>query len=349
MINDHLKLIKTFYDYDETDFTLLAKRYDWPKYRVDQLLQWQEKYIQSVDEMTNISKSMREILAAEIYWPALKIVTIEKSESEPVRKYLFALQDGNTIETVAMHYSYGFSVCLTTQVGCRMGCHFCASSKLGLIRHLTAGEMLAQVAMIAHLEHERVSHLVLMGIGEALDNYEQTILFLRRLRASKGITISLRNVTLSTCGLVPQIKALADENLPITLAISLHSANQDVRNKLMPIGKHFTIREIIEAADYYFAGTGRRVTYEYTLFKGINDQEKDAKQLAELLRGRHAHVNLIPANEIPDSEWTRPLDSDILQFQKILSENQINATIRYSAGQDISAACGQLRRSYIKK
>ncbi len=348
MNNDLSNFTKTFYDYDFESMRQLAEKYHWQNYRIKQLLEWQGKYIQSVDEMTNISKDMRGILAREMYWPPLKIVKVEESVKEPVKKYLLALQDENLIETVAMHYPYGFSVCLTTQAGCRMGCRFCASAKLGLKRHLSAGEMLAQVALIAHAEKARVSHLVLMGIGEALDNYDQTILFLKRLRTEEGITISLRNVTLSTCGLVPQIRALAEENLPITLAISLHSADQQTRNQLMPIGRHYSIQDIVAAADYYFEKTGRRVTYEYALFKNVNDQHKDAEKLAALLKGKHAHVNLIPANEIPDSDWTRPDKTNIDRFQKILQAHQINATVRYSAGQDISAACGQLRRQNLK-
>ncbi len=344
MINKDLKRI--FYDYTREDFDILAEKYHWPKFRVNQLLQWQSKYIQDVDEMTNISKDMRQIIKGEMQWPPLKISKVESSAKEPVKKYLFELQDGNLIETVSMHYEYGHSVCLTTQVGCRMGCHFCASAKLGLNRHLSAGEMMAQIAAIAHAENSRVSHAVLMGIGEALDNYAETIRFLKMLRSEDGITISLRNITLSTCGLVPKIKALANENLPITLAISLHSADQSTRNVLMPISKNYPIPEILDAANYYFKETGRRVTYEYTLFKGVNDQKSHAEALARLLKNSHSHVNLIPANEIPDSDWTRPQQNDIDQFHKILLQNGINATIRYSAGQDITAACGQLRRQH---
>ncbi|NLZ70983.1 MAG: 23S rRNA (adenine(2503)-C(2))-methyltransferase RlmN [Clostridiaceae bacterium] len=344
MINKHKDLKKIFYDYDRTALTVLSQKYNWPRFRIDQLLEWQEKNIVSVDEMTNISKQIREQLQKEMIWPPLEIVQIETSKKEPVKKYLFKLQDGNLIETVSMHYSYGHSVCLSTQVGCRMGCHFCASAKLGLNRNLTAGEMLAQIALIAHEEKSRISHVVLMGIGEALDNYEESILFLNRLRSKDGITISLRNVTLSTCGLVPQIKKLAHESLPITLAISLHSANQEVRNTLMPIAKHYPIKDIISAADYYFEKTGRRVTYEYTLFKDINDMPEEAEKLANLLKHKNVHVNLIPANEIPDSDWTKLDMKNINQFQEILLKHHINSTIRHSAGQDITAACGQLRR-----
>ncbi|HZJ68413.1 MAG TPA: 23S rRNA (adenine(2503)-C(2))-methyltransferase RlmN [Candidatus Eisenbacteria bacterium] len=335
---------KIFYDYDRTDFIKLTKKYGWPKFRVDQLLDWQAKYIQDADQMTNLSKVMRKQLKEEMHWPPIEIVKVEHSQTESVSKYLFALQDGHIIETVSMHYDYGHSVCLTTQVGCRMGCHFCASAKLGFKRNLTAGEMMAQIAVIANLEESRVSHAVLMGIGEALDNYDETIRFLRMLRSDDGITISLRNITLSTCGLVPQIKKLADEALPVTLAISLHSPDQDIRNEFMPISKHYPIDQILEAADYYFKKTGRRVTYEYTLFKDVNDSKEQAERLSALLRSRHSHVNLIPANPIPDSPWTRSRKEEIEEFRSVLEKNQINVTIRYSAGQDITAACGQLRR-----
>lgn len=348
MQGSKIRLKKIFYDYNRADFEELAKKYKWPKFRVDQLLGWQEKYVQSVDQLTNISKNMRMKLAEEMHWPPLNIVDIERSKNEPVNKYLFGLQDGNIIETVSMHYDYGHSICLTTQVGCRMGCHFCASAKLGLKRNLSAGEMMAQIAMIADIEQSRISHAVLMGIGEALDNYDETIRFLRMLRAEDGITISLRNITLSTCGLVPKIKELAKEGLPVTLAISLHSPEQETRNVLMPISKHYPIDEIIEAADYYLRETGRRVTYEYTLFKDVNDSKEQAEKLSELLKGKHSHVNLIPANAIPYSPWTRSKAEDIEQFRSILEKNQINVTVRYSAGQDITAACGQLRRQTME-
>ncbi|HHU54156.1 MAG TPA: 23S rRNA (adenine(2503)-C(2))-methyltransferase RlmN [Clostridiaceae bacterium] len=339
---------RIFYDYDYPDLEILAEKYNWPKFRIKQLLEWQAKSIQSTSGMTNIPKDMRIVLEREMVWPALKIVKIERSKVEPVNKYLFELSDGNIIETVSMHYNYGHSVCLTTQVGCKMGCGFCASAKPGFKRNLTAGEMLAQITMISHMEQSHISHAVLMGIGEALDNYDQTIKFLNRLRSKFGFTMSMRNITLSTCGLVPQIKKLAKEHLPITLAISLHSADQAIRNMLMPISKHYPIEEIVQVADYYFAETGRRVTYEYTLFDRINDQPAHAEQLAKLLKGKPVHVNLIPANEVADSIWTGSAKDAINNFLLILNKNKINATIRYSAGQDITAACGQLRRQNIQ-
>ncbi|HHT23927.1 MAG TPA: 23S rRNA (adenine(2503)-C(2))-methyltransferase RlmN [Clostridiaceae bacterium] len=339
---------KIFYDYDYADLIVLAEKYNWPKFRVKQLLEWQAKSVQSTSEMTNISKDLRTLLDLEMTWPALKIFKVEHSKIEPVNKYLFQLHDGNIIETVSMHYNYGHSVCLTTQVGCKMGCSFCASAMLGFQRNLTAGEMLAQITMIAHTEKMHVSHAVLMGIGEALDNYDQTIKFLHRLRSEHGFTLSMRNITLSTCGLVPEIKKLANEKLPVTLAISLHSADQNTRNTLMPIAKHYPIEEIVAAADYYFSKTGRRVTYEYTLFDKINDQPLHAEQLAKLLRGKPVHVNLIPANEVDGSKWSSSKKGAIEKFLQILRNNEINATIRYSVGQDITAACGQLRRQSIQ-
>ncbi|MGB4609959.1 MAG: 23S rRNA (adenine(2503)-C(2))-methyltransferase RlmN [Saccharofermentanales bacterium] len=344
---DEQSKLNYFYDYDYNELIALAGKYNWPKFRIKQLLEWQAKSVQSTSEMTNIPKDMRVLLEQEMIWPALRIVKIERSKIEPVNKYLFELSDGNIIETVSMHYNYGHSVCLTTQVGCKMGCRFCASAKPGFQRNLSAGEMLAQITMIAHTEQSHVSHAVLMGIGEALDNYDQTLKFLKRLRSEYGYTMSMRNITLSTCGLVPQIKQLAHEDLPITLAISLHSADQDTRNLLMPIAEHYPIQEIIEAADYYFAQTGRRVTYEYTLFNKLNDRPVHAEQLSGLLKGKPVHVNLIPANEVPESIWTRPEKGVIEEFLQILRKNKINATIRYSAGQDITAACGQLRRQSL--
>lgn len=337
-------LQKIFYDYDRQDLAELAKSYHWPAFRLDQLLDWQAKAALELDQLSNIPKSMRDQLGEVMSWPAIRPVKVEKSQAEPVNKYLFALSDGNLIETVSMHYSYGHSICLTSQVGCRMGCHFCASAALGLKRNLSSGEMLAQIAAVSRLEQSRVSHLVLMGIGEPLDNYKELVQFLQRLRSDDGLKISMRNITISTCGLVPAIKELAGENLPVTLAISLHAPDQATRNLLMPIARHYPIAEIIEAADYYQARTGRRVSYEYTLFAGLNDRPDQAKALAKLLAKHKVHINLIPANKVPGSPWTRPQEATIKNFQKILQDHGLNATIRYSAGQDITAACGQLRR-----
>ena len=335
---------KIFYDYDRPALAELAQAYKWPKFRLNQLLDWQAKCAFELDHLTNIPKNMREQLDEAMYWPAIKVSKLESSKVEPVNKYLFALADGNLIETVSMHYSYGHSICLTTQVGCRMNCHFCASAKLGLKRNLSAGEMLAQIAAVARIEQSRVSHLVLMGIGEPLDNYGELIKFLKNLKSDDGIKVSMRNITISTCGLVPAVKKLAGEGLPVTLAISLHAPDQATRNLLMPIAHHYPIDEIIDAADYYQRETGRRVSYEYTLFKGINDSPIQARALAKLLAKRKSHINLIPANKVPDSEWTRPEEPVIKNFQKILLDHGLNATVRYSAGQDITAACGQLRR-----
>lgn len=271
------------------------------------------------------------------------------SKIDNTNKYLFILEDENIIESVAMKYKHGTTVCISTQVGCKMGCSFCASTKEGLIRNLTPAEMLNQIYMIEKDLNLEISNIVLMGSGEPLDNYHNTLKFLNIIHHEKGHNISYRNITLSTCGIVPRIYDLAKENIPITLSISLHSAFDEERKKIMPIGKKYSIKEIIEACKYYEKETKRRITFEYTLIDNINDREEDVKQLSKILKELNAHVNLIPLNPIKEYKKERPSKSNIERFQREMTKYGIPVTIRREMGSDISASCGQLRRSIINK
>ncbi|HZK33220.1 MAG TPA: 23S rRNA (adenine(2503)-C(2))-methyltransferase RlmN [Tissierellaceae bacterium] len=271
------------------------------------------------------------------------------SKIDETDKYLFVLEDNNIIESVAMKYKHGTTVCISTQVGCKMGCSFCASTKEGLIRDLTPAEMLNQIYMIEKDLNKDISNIVLMGSGEPLDNYENTLKFLNIIHHEKGHNISYRNITLSTCGIVPRIYDLAKENLPITLSVSLHSAFDEARKEIMPIANKYSIKEIMEACKYYETKTKRRITFEYTLIDGVNDREKDARELSKILRGLNAHVNLIALNPIKEYEKQRSSKSNIEKFKQEMTKYNIPVTIRREMGSDISASCGQLRRSIINK
>ena len=319
-------------------------------YRAAQVFSWlHEKGVQSYDEMTNLPKPLRQRLAEEYPLQPLRIEKELRSKQDGTRKYLFALEDGNVIESVRMPYEHGISVCVSSQVGCRMGCRFCASTLDGLVRSLSAAEMLGQVYGIRSEEEagSRVSHVVIMGSGEPLENYDEVVRFIRLLSMQEGAGISQRNITISTCGLVPEIRRLAEEQLSVTLAVSLHAPNDDKRKELMPIARRYSLEELIPACRYYFEKTGRRLTFEYALMAGENDSEADAAELADLIRGLHAHVNLIPVNPVKERPWRRSPSSQVMKFQKKLEKYGINVTIRREMGADISGACGQLRKSYI--
>ena len=322
-------------------------------YRAAQLFSWLHvKGVQSYDEMTNLPKSLRRHLEEEYPLHPLLIAQELRSAQDGTRKYLFALEDNNVIESVRMSYEHGISVCVSSQVGCRMGCRFCASTIDGLVRSLTAAEMLGQVYGIRREEQaeggDRVSHVVIMGSGEPLDNYEEVLRFIRLLSAPEGAGISQRNITLSTCGLVPEIHRLAEEKLAVTLAISLHAPNDEKRRKLMPVANRYSLKELIPACRDYFETTGRRLTFEYALVAGENDSEADAAELAGLVRGMHGHINLIPVNPVKERNWKRSSYAQVMKFQKKLEKYGINVTIRREMGADISGACGQLRKSYIE-
>ena len=319
-------------------------------FRAKQLYEWMHKKLASdYDEMTNLPKSLKEKLLQSAAFTSLVVVDEKISQIDGTRKYLFSLSDGNIIESVLMKYNHGNSVCISSQVGCRMGCRFCASTLDGLERNLTASEMLDQIYRIQKLTGERVSNVVVMGSGEPMDNYDNLINFIRLLTDENGLNISQRNITVSTCGIVPGIKKLANEDLQITLALSLHAPNDEVRKTLMPIAKRYSLSEVLPACQEYFEKTGRRLTFEYSLVSGVNDNLKEAKALADLLKGINGHVNLIPVNPIKERDYVQSDRKAILDFKNYLEKNGINVTIRREMGRDINGACGQLRKSFISK
>ena len=312
-------------------------------FRAKQVYGWMhQKLVQSFDEMANIPKNLRERLSEECFIESTCIAGKQVSK-DGTTKFLMELADGNKVESVLMKYKHGNSVCISTQAGCRMGCRFCASTVGGLIRNLTSSEMLGQVYEIQRTTGERVSNVILMGIGEPLDNYSNVVKFIKMLSDNNGINISQRNITLSTCGLVEKLKELADENLTITVAVSLHAPDDVLRRQIMPVANKYSISGIIEACRYYIEKTGRRITFEYSMMEGINDSSAHAYKLASLLKGLNCHVNLIPLNPVDGRMGKRPGTAGIQQFKLILEKNRINVTIRREMGSDIDAACGQLR------
>ncbi|MCL1936597.1 MAG: 23S rRNA (adenine(2503)-C(2))-methyltransferase RlmN [Defluviitaleaceae bacterium] len=316
-----------------------------PKYRAKQIFNWLHKnMVTSFDEMTNISKKLRDILSYKFYIPNPEVLEELHSKDESV-KYLFSYGEDTLIETVLMKNSYGYTICVSTQVGCKMGCTFCASHLAGFKKNLTAGEILAQVYSIQKKLKQKISNIVIMGIGEPLDNYEASIRFIKNLSNADGLNISQRNITISTCGVVPRIYDLANEGLSVTLAISIHAGDDIVRKKIMPIANKYSIEEIFQATKYYFEKTKRRVSYEYALIKDVNDGKEQANKIAKNLRGTPSHINLIPLNSVSESGYEGTAGKQIKEFYNILQSQNISTTIRISKGQDINAACGQLRRS----
>ena len=319
-------------------------------FRAKQIYEWiHKKQADSFREMTNLSVSLREKLERNATLVSLKVLDVQTSRLDGTQKYLFALPDGNMVESVLMKYHHGNSVCISSQVGCRMGCRFCASAIGGWTRNLLPSEMLDQVYKIQKLSKERVSNVVVMGTGEPLDNYDSLVRFICMLSDEKGLHISQRNITVSTCGIVPRIYELAEEDLQITLAISLHASTQEKREKLMPIAKKYSIDEVLSACRYYFQKTGRRLTFEYSLVGGENDSQEDAEELARLIKGLNCHVNLIPVNPIKERNYVQSDKKVIENFQNKLEKYQINVTIRREMGRDIDGACGQLRKRYLDK
>lgn len=320
------------------------------KFRAKQIYGWlHQKLIRTGDEMKNVPASCRQTILKD--HPLYGVTEVERyvSKIDGTTKFLFELHDGNIIESVLMKYRHGNSVCISSQAGCRMGCRFCASAIGGWTRNLSPSEMLDQIYKIQRLSGERVSNVVVMGTGEPLDNYDNLLRFLHMLSDENGLNISQRNITVSTCGIVPRMYDLAQEKLQITLAISLHASTQEKRETLMPIAKKYSIGEVLDACRNYFDQTGRRLTFEYSLVGGKNDSQEDADQLAKLLRGLHCHVNLIPVNPIKERDFVQSDKKVIEKFQNKLEKYQINVTIRREMGRDIDGACGQLRKRYISK
>lgn len=316
-------------------------------FRAKQIIDWIYKGVFSFDNMRNIPRETSEKVKKAFYIGVPEVVKKFKSESDDTEKFLFKYADGNVIECVVMKYDYGNSICVSTQVGCRMGCSFCASTIGGRIRDLSSGEMLGEVLRAQSEIGDRISNVVLMGSGEPLDNYDNVIKFIRHLNASYGLNIGQRHITLSTCGLVPKIYKLIEEGFQITLAISLHAPNDELRKQMMPIANKYTIEEIMEACKKYIEITKRRVTFEYSLVKDVNDSVESAKELANILHGMLCHVNIIPVNTVKETKYEKPSKRRILEFCSVLNKFNIENTIRKEMGADIDAACGQLRRNYL--
>lgn len=350
----------------EAEMTEWVKARGLPGFRGKQIFQWIHRGA-DFDGMTNLPAGLRKQLEETAVAQPAAIRTYRVSRLDGTVKFLFSLRDGNCVEGVLMRYHYGYSLCISTQVGCRMGCKFCASTLEGCVRSLSAGEMLGEILAANRFlvegrqsaenpgetkensSADRVSHVVLMGSGEPLDNYDQVMRFLRLLREENGIHLSLRNVSLSTCGLVPEMRRLAEEDLPVTLCVSLHAPNDEIRRRTMPIANRYTIDEVLEACRYYVKRTGRRVIFEYALSEGVNASEADARELAGRLRGLQCHVNLIPLNTVRERELKGVREERVRRFLETLEKEHISCTRRREMGDDIEGACGQLRRSVLKQ
>ena len=320
-----------------------------PAFRAKQVYSWLHKGVRSYDEMTNLPRGLRDVLSEKypIYPP--KVVRKQESARDGTVKYLWQLQDGNCVETVLMRYHYGNTVCISTEVGCRMGCAFCASTIGGLVRRLEPYEMLDEVLFTQIDSGLPVSHVVLMGIGEPLDNFDNVMRFLELVNSEEGMNISMRHISLSTCGLVPKIDELAKRKLQISLAISLHGPNDEIRSKIMPVNKAYPIDVLLEACRRYYAATSRRIHFEYAMIDGVNDSEANANELLQRLKGLPAHVNMIPLNHVEESPLKPSSKAAVARFQKILEDGGVTATVRRTLGGDIDASCGQLRRKYNKE
>lgn len=314
-----------------------------PKFRAKQVFGWIYKGVTDFDGMNNVPAALRQKLAEESVIALPEILQVQESKLDGTRKYLFDMADGNAIESVFMKYKFGNSICVSSQVGCRMGCKFCASTLGGLLRNLTPGEIAGQILAAEKDTGERISHVVVMGTGEPFDNYDNLASFIRIINDKNGLNIGMRNITVSTCGVVPQIRRFGEDFPQVNLAISLHATNNEARNAMMPVNKAYPMEQLIAACKEYGKATSRRVTFEYTLVKGVNDGPKDAEALAKLLRGMLCHVNLIPLNVVKETGFETSSRGSALEFQKILESRGVPATIRRELGDDIDAACGQLR------
>lgn len=317
------------------------------KFRAGQIFQWiHEKLVPNMEEMTNVPKQLRETLKEQFGWYSIQEVDRLVSSIDGTSKFIFQLYDGSIIESVLMKYHHGNSVCISSQVGCRMGCRFCASTLDGLSRNLLPSEMLEQIYYIQRETGERVSNIVIMGTGEPFDNFDAVMRFVELITNEKGLNLSQRHITISTCGLVPQIKEFAKRKMQCNLAISLHAPNDEMRKELMPIANKYTIDEILEACEYFFEQTGRRITFEYSLVADVNDKKEYAQLLSKRLKPLNCHINLIPVNPIKEREYRQSTSDSIKNFKQILEKNHCQVTVRREMGRDIQAACGQLRRKY---
>ena len=333
----------------QPELAAIFKELGQPGFRAKQVFTWLHKGIRSYDEMSNVPKSLRDLLAEKypLYIP--KVVRRQESSRDGTIKYLWELSDGNCVETVLMRYHYGNTVCISTEVGCRMGCAFCASTLGGLVRPLEPYEMLDQVLFTQVDSGLPVSHIVLMGIGEPLDNMENVLRFLELVNSSDGMNISMRHISLSTCGLVPKIDELAKHKLQLSLAISLHGPNNAIRDQIMPVNRAYPMEELRAACRRYYDATGRRIHFEYAMIDGVNDSAANARELLQRLKGLPAHVNLIPLNHVEESPLKPSSKAKVAAFQKCLEDGGVTATVRRTLGGDIDASCGQLRRKYTKE
>ena len=327
----------------------LLKEMGQPAFRAKQLYIWLHKGVRCFDEMTNLPKALRDALEARYPLRPPEVVRKQESRKDGTIKYLWKLSDGNCVETVLMRYHYGNTVCISTEVGCRMGCAFCASTLGGLVRKLEPREMLEQVMFTQLDSGLPVSHIVLMGIGEPLDNFENVMRFLELVNSPDGMNISMRHISLSTCGLVPGIDHLAEQKLQLTLSVSLHAPTDEIRNTIMPVNKAYPTEELLAACRRYYEKTGRRISFEYAMINGVNDTQEAAKTLLRRLKGLPAHMNLIPLNHVEESPLKPSTRQAVQQFQQILEQGGIPATVRRTLGGDIDASCGQLRRKYTKE
>ena len=319
-----------------------------PAFRAKQVYGWLHRGVTSYDEMTNLPKDLRQRLAGEYPICAPSVVRKQESQRDGTIKYLWKLSDGNCVETVLMRYHYGNTVCISTEVGCAMGCKFCASTLGGLVRRLEPFEMLDQVLFTQVDSGLPVSHIVLMGIGEPLDNFDNVMRFLELVNSENGMNISMRHISLSTCGLVPKIDELAKRKLQLTLSVSLHAPNDEVRNTIMPVNKAYPSEELLAACRRYYEATSRRISFEYAMINGVNDTDECANELLRRLKGLPAHFNLIPLNHVEESPLKPSTKGQVARFQKILEDGGVTATVRRTLGGDIDASCGQLRRKYTK-
>ena len=330
------------------ELTAVLKELGQPAFRGKQVYTWLHKGVRSYEEMSNLPKSLRDLLAEKYPIKAPEVVRKQESQKDGTIKYLWKLSDGNCVETVLMRYNYGNTVCISTEVGCAMGCAFCASTIGGLVRRLEPYEMLDEVLFTQVDSGLPVSRIVLMGIGEPLDNFDNVMRFLELVNSAEGMNISMRHISLSTCGLVPKIDKLAEKKLQISLAISLHGPNNEIRGKVMPVNKAYPIEELLEACRRYYDATSRRIHFEYAMIDGVNDSEENARELLRRLKGLPAHFNLIPLNHVEESPLKPSSRAAVARFQKILEDGGITATVRRTLGSDIDASCGQLRRKYTK-
>ena len=331
------------------EISAALKELNQPAFRAKQLFSWLHRGVGSYDEMTNLPQSLRSALAERYPIYAPQVVRRQESQRDGTIKYLWKLSDGNCVETVLMRYHYGNTVCISTEVGCRMGCAFCASTLGGLVRPLEPQEMLEQVMFTQLDSGLPISHIVLMGIGEPLDNFDNVMRFLELVNDPQGMNISMRHISLSTCGLVPKIRQLAEKKLQLTLSVSLHAPSDAVRDTIMPVNKAYPTEELLAACRDYYAITGRRISFEYAMIDGVNDREADARLLLKRLKGLPAHMNLIPLNHVEESPLKPSSRKAVQRFQQILEEGGVPATVRRTLGGDIDASCGQLRRKYNKQ